>query len=262
MQLRLIRSDDSRPESARRPGGGRGRLAGAAAAIALSSLLGCASSPPASAGAPLEIPETVEPDVGATHPTLRAALLDLRARDQAARAAMIAAMQTAERSEDGGIRFDAAGMQAVTAVKVIDAESTAFLKQAVARHGWPTIDMVGEDGASAAWILAQHADAEPAFQAEVLALMEPLVAEGQAAADDFALLTDRVLRARGLPQRYGTQFTTDAEGVSRPAPIEDAHSVDERRAAVGLPPLAEYARIIGESYGGPTSPEPMPLEQD
>jgi hypothetical protein len=171
---------------------------------------------------------------------------------------MIAGMQRAERIEGGGIRFDEAGTAALKEVQAIDAESTAFLRRVVAEHGWPTFDMVGEDGAGAAWILVQHADADPAFQAEVLARLEPLLDAGQVRPSHFALLTDRVRTGRGEPQVYGTQFADDADGVSRPLPIEDAANVDARRAAVGLPPLAEYARSIAQTYGGQASPTPRP----
>jgi hypothetical protein len=105
---------------------------------------------------------------------IRAALLDLEERDQAARAEMIAAMQKGEPLPGGGVQISDEAHQKVLAVLEIDAEATAFLKMVVDEHGWPGISLVGEDGASAAWLLAQHADADPEFQAPVLKLMEPL----------------------------------------------------------------------------------------
>ncbi len=44
---------------------------------------------------------------------------------------------------------------------------------------------------------------------------------------------DRILLYEHKPQRYGTQANIDFELY----PIEDAPSVDKRRAAMGLPPL-------------------------
>ena len=38
----------------------------------------------------------------------------------------------------------------------IDAANTARLAEIVAEHGWPTRSLVGDDGANAAWLLAQH----------------------------------------------------------------------------------------------------------
>lgn len=52
---------------------------------------------------------------------------------------------------------------------------------------------------------------------------------------DLAYLTDRVLLAEGQPQEYGTQVRD-----GRPRELRAPESVDERRAAVGLEPLAAY----------------------
>ena len=43
----------------------------------------------------------------------------------------------------------------------------------------------------------------------------------------------------GKPQRYGTQFDRDDDGLLSPVPCDDPALVDRRRAALGLPPLAE-----------------------
>jgi hypothetical protein len=134
------------------------------------------------------------------------------------------------------------------AVKTADSENTRWLKQIVESRGWPTRTLVGKDGASAAWLLIQHADAERKFQRKCLDLMVKLPRE-EVSQQDIAYLTDRVLLAEGKKQVYGTQFNTDS-GKLRPSPIEDEASVDKRRAEVGLPPLAEYAAEMAEAYGG------------
>lgn len=53
------------------------------------------------------------------------------------------------------------------------------------------------------------------------------------------MLEDRIRCFEGRPQRYGTQFDWDEHGELSALPVEDADSVDERRRAVGLGPLAE-----------------------
>jgi hypothetical protein len=65
---------------------------------------------------------------------------------------------------------------------------------------------------------------------------------------EFAMLTDRVLIHAGKPQRYGTQFRDDGSGL-KPGEMEDPAHVDQRRASVGLGPLAEYACVIQAMYG-------------
>lgn len=113
---------------------------------------------------------------------------------------------------------------------------TARIREIVAERGWPGRSLVGDDGASAAWLLVQHADDDPSFQERTLELMRAAVEAGEADARDLAYLVDRVRVAHGKPQLYGTQF-----GRSGPQPIEDEEHLDERRAAVGLEPFADYA---------------------
>jgi hypothetical protein len=127
-----------------------------------------------------------------------------------------------------------------------DRENTQWLREIVERHGWPTRTQVGARAASAAWLLVQHADAEPKFQRQCLDLMAALPA-GEVEPKNVAYLTDRVLLAEGKPQRYGTQFDFVA-GKLQPKPIEDEDHVDQRRAEVGLQPLAEYAKSMAATY--------------
>jgi hypothetical protein len=117
------------------------------------------------------------------------------------------------------------------------------MRELVAEHGWPGRTLVGEDGAHAAWLLAQHADHDPDFQRECLTLLAAAVQAGEASAADHAYLDDRVAVAEDRPQLYGTQFRQEGDRLV-PAPIADAAHVDQRRAALGLPTLAEYAESI------------------
>jgi hypothetical protein len=122
----------------------------------------------------------------------------------------------------------------------VDAANQARLKQIVDQYGWPTYDMVGEEAATDAWLLAQHADSDKAFQLKVLALMEPLVQQQQASAKSYAYLYDRT----HTPQRYGTQGTCVSRTEWQPFEIDDIAHVDERRRALKIPPLADYAKLF------------------
>lgn len=127
----------------------------------------------------------------------------------------------------------------------IDTENTAWMKTVIEKHGWPGKSMVGEDGALAAFLMVQHADRDPEFQRKCLPLLEKAVQAAEANGGHLAYLTDRVLVAEGKPQRYGSQFHVEG-GKSVPRPLEDPDNVDARRKAVGLPPLAEYAKQMQE----------------
>jgi hypothetical protein len=113
-----------------------------------------------------------------------------------------------------------------------DAVDSAALRSIMDRYGWPGRGLVGAEGASAAWLLAQHIGG---LQPEALRRMRALPA-GEVSPTDMAMLEDRVLVSEGRPQRYGTQLTWAGEF----RPIEDIAHLDERRAAVGLPPLSVY----------------------
>ena len=136
------------------------------------------------------------------------------------------------------------------ALNQVDRANTALLKTYVADRGWPTSQAAGEPVSHAAWLLAQHADFDPAWQVRVLRLLEPLVSKGQASGHDLAYLTDRVRLKLTGQQVYGTQFTcTDGELV--PDPIKDESGLDRRRAAAGLPPWVENLKSVraGSSCG-------------
>ena len=130
---------------------------------------------------------------------------------------------------------------------LIDWDNTTWMKQVVEKHGWPGRAMVGRNGAQAAFLLVQHADRDPAFQRRCLTLLTQAYEKGEASADQVAYLTDRVLLAEGKPQLYGSQFHT-VNGKLQPRPIENEAEVDQRRAAMGLEPLAVYAEQMRSPY--------------
>ena len=127
---------------------------------------------------------------------------------------------------------------------LIDSQHTEELKMLVELHGWPTNSAFGEKTAKDAWLLAQHADFDPAFQRQVLELMEPLVEKDEVHAKNFAYLYDRVAVADERPQRYATQGRCVGKGTWEPRELEDAENVDALRAEVGLGTLEEYKKAF------------------
>ncbi len=105
--------------------------------------------------------------------------------------------------------------------------------------GWPGADLVGPDGAEAAWLILQHAISEPDLLRRALPLLTAAAREGKADPRHAAMLEDRIRFFEGRPQRYGTQFDWDADGSLSPGEVEDPQRLAERRDAVGLPPLEE-----------------------
>lgn len=126
----------------------------------------------------------------------------------------------------------------------VDEDNTRWLKAHVGRSGWFTVSKYGAEADKAAWLLVQHADRDVAFQAEVLAILEPLVAAGETDPRSYAYLYDRVAVNSQRPQRYGTQGRCTDAGTWEPRDVEAPEQLDQRRAAVGLPPEADYVAVF------------------
>lgn len=108
----------------------------------------------------------------------------------------------------------------------IDQENTRWLAEVLSAQGWPGQTLVGEEGAGAAWLLAQHADHDPVQQLTFLQALRSAAAQGQASRTHLAYLEDRVRVNADQPQLYGTQFTV-TDGELGPCPIEDRERLDE-----------------------------------
>jgi hypothetical protein len=170
-----------------------------------------------------------------------------------------AALAATQKSQNGPLREELGKMadadqalrmkpgSSAEQIMTVDKKNTQRMKAIVAKHGWPGIKLVGKHAATAAWLLVQHADADPAFQK--LCLEKMLAAAKQHDVDpvNVAYLADRVALAEGKKQVYGTQFLMEP-GQFEPRPIEDETHVDERRADLGLEPMAEYAKEMRAKY--------------
>ncbi|MBK8452312.1 MAG: DUF6624 domain-containing protein [Thiofilum sp.] len=99
---------------------------------------------------------------------------------------------------------------------------------------WPTVAMVGEEGAYAAWSIAQYANEWPTLQRKFLATLNVAAARGEVTQRQLAFLLDRVRFNQGQAQFYGTFLDWDTKGELS-AEIEQPETLDERRKAVGLP---------------------------
>ena len=186
----------------------------------------------------LNLPARADEPKKPADPELRGELMKRVKEDQAARFAIINATRNGEKVPE---ELHKKGEE-------IDKDNTRWLKEVVEKKGWPTFTMVGKDGGNAAWLLVQHADLDRALQKKCLGLMKELLLKDEVSKKDYAYLTDRVLRAEGKKQVYGTQFHT-VDGKLVPQPIEDEAKVDERRKEMGLGTLDEYRKQIESMYG-------------
>ena len=130
-----------------------------------------------------------------------------------------------------------------------DTANTVWLKAQVAKDGWPKISEVGQKGSGAAWLLTQHADLDPVFQARALRLMEPLVAQGEVSKQNYAYLYDRIMLKLTGKQRYGTQWDQCEAGRRKLRPLEDEPRLADLRREMGLEPIEDYARAMDQMFG-------------
>ncbi len=131
-------------------------------------------------------------------------------------------------------------------IKKIDQLHSEKLTIIIKAYGWPGIQLVGNEGADAMWLLVQHSP-NLEFQKKCLILLEDAVLEKDALPKHFAYLKDRILVTEGKKQIYGTQLQL-IEGKVIFYPIEDEDSIDSRRSSVGLCPLAEYKILVSQMY--------------
>jgi hypothetical protein len=128
------------------------------------------------------------------------------------------------------------------------------LNEIMDSHGWPTADLVGEEAARAAWLVAQHADRQLDVQRRALRLLEQAVREGTAHVRDLAFLRDRTLVNEGREQIFGTQIAGVGEdGSPIPWPCVDPERMDERRAEAGIEPFDTYVARFPAGRANPAS---------
>lgn len=168
-----------------------------------------------------------------TDAALREKLVAMYASDQAARGA-------------------GTGHPAYTAKTAsVDLKLTKELKEIVARHGWPTIAMVGFDASNDAMAMLTHTP-DHAWQLSLLPRLEKLAAEGKIDGSALATVVDKDLVSEGKLQRYGTQFKVVGGKMAMVA-VEDPVGLDARRASVFLPPMKMYEETLMQMYHLPVS---------
>ena len=123
-------------------------------------------------------------------------------------------------------------------------EHALRLAAIVTAHGWPDAALVGEDGAAAAWAIAQHADVDNELCTSWLPLLRESVASGGALPLHYAALADRVLLRDGRPQRFGTVLEAVGDTWHPRPPVETPAELDDRRAELGLEPVAAYIAAL------------------
>jgi hypothetical protein len=169
-----------------------------------------------------------------TDAALRARLLEMGEKDQSARGMV------------QGHPVDKDKMVVAANLAQIDERLTAELKEIVARHGWPTIAMVGYKASTDAMLILTHSQ-DHAWQRAMTPKLEALAAKGKIDGSGLALVVDKELVSEGKKQRYGTQFK-EVNGKMEMFAVEDPEGLDARRASVFLMPMEAYEQLLTQMY--------------
>jgi len=146
-------------------------------------------------------------------------------------------------------------------MEALHKDNAARLAAVIEQYGWPGISLVGEEGAWAAWLIAQHAIGNPPFVRYCLSLLKQAASNNEVIPWQAAMLEDRVRMYEGKPQIYGTQFQPSKSGELNPYPIENPESVNDRRLAVGLNTLEERTAELRAQSARENVPTPPDLEE-
>ena len=136
-------------------------------------------------------------------------------------------------------------------------KTTPVFCRILKESGWPTANMVGKDGAAAAFYLLRN-NATFSLQVEMLPVMVAAVEKDEIAKPEFAALVDRIRVDAGVKQLFGTQASVTS-GLLVLFPIEAEAKVDERRKQYGLPPLANQIRSMEATYHMPLVKAPVTM---
>jgi len=142
--------------------------------------------------------------------------------------------------------------RAADALRVLDEDNAAWLKEVVRSQGWPGRSLVGEESAHAAWLLVQHADHDPAFQRECLDLLEKAVQRGEASASDWASARSTVKLRAGLRNLRRGRPAPSAGAAGYPSGGVAQSLCARRRRAIGW---SQPARCIASRVDIPSPGE-------
>ncbi|WMW80496.1 hypothetical protein RF679_17930 [Undibacterium cyanobacteriorum] len=114
------------------------------------------------------------------------------------------------------------------------------VEQILKEHGWLGSKEVGPRASQTIFLVIQHASAETRLK--YIPMMRQAVKDKKANSANLALMLDRINTESGVKQIYGSQLRGKVEGGYELYEIEDPEHLDQRRAEMGLDPIASYIK--------------------
>jgi hypothetical protein len=128
-----------------------------------------------------------------------------------------------------------------------DLKNIVKVNNIIAQYGWLGPQKVGMKGSQALFLVIQHADL--ATQERYLPMIRKAEKDGETLSSNLAIFEDRVAMREGKKQIYGSQgFTDKATGKKYVYPIIDPDHLDERRKAMGMPPMSDYMKMSNSTW--------------
>jgi hypothetical protein len=130
--------------------------------------------------------------------------------------------------------------------KTIDAPNTKRLEAISNAYGFPSVKLVGKDGFSAFMLLLQHSLSDD-LREKCLKPVKKAFERKDLSPLEYPNFTDRLRVHQGKEQVYGSNFDLK-DGKLVMSKTVDPKNLDRRRAKIGLLPISEYAKVLGDLY--------------
>jgi VWFA-related protein len=136
-------------------------------------------------------------------------------------------------------------------------KDTARFCQILKTSGWPTSELVGENGVPAAYHILKNSSSYE-FQRDLLPVIIAVIKNDPTQKPEFAGLFDRLRVSAGMKQLFGTQAVS-VGGFIVLYPIEDEPRIDARRTEFGMPDMRQNIQTLQRIYGKPVIKSRQPL---
>ncbi|MCA6366407.1 MAG: hypothetical protein IM631_21440 [Cytophagales bacterium] len=127
--------------------------------------------------------------------------------------------------------------------EILTQDSTSLIQviQVIESYGWLSKKQVGATANQALFITIQHADSK--IIEKYFPLLQNSALSNDSNLADMALMEDRILIDKGLPQKYGTQYKfDDAKKRFVFYELSNLKSVNKARRSVGLERIQKYSK--------------------
>ncbi|MFA7609815.1 MAG: DUF6624 domain-containing protein, partial [Bacteroidales bacterium] len=132
-------------------------------------------------------------------------------------------------------------------MNTIDSINLLKIEKILKEYGWPSTELVGEQGVNTIFLIIQHANAKA--RNNYSKLLKKAARKDISQRPNYAYLIDKIKMDKGKKQIYGTQLKyVEEKKCFELFPIKNIKNVDKRREKMFLPNLDEYLKLIEEYY--------------